>query len=112
MFLLNILTEEILKCHIKDCFKINGNQRIIMPKKVNMLNSKIMKKKSHGLYIIYANVQSILVAESNGKQNPEECYTSKYQGPIGCSYGYKLVCVNNKFSKPFKAYILRWRYCF
>ena len=45
MFLLNILIEEILKCHIKDCFKINGNQRIIMPKKVNMLNSKIMKKK-------------------------------------------------------------------
>ena len=69
MFLLNILIEEIFKCHIKDCFKINGNQRIIMPKKVNMLNSKIMKKKSHGLYIIYANVESILVAESNGKQN-------------------------------------------
>ena len=26
-------TEEILKHHIKDCFKINGKQRIIMPKK-------------------------------------------------------------------------------
>ena len=51
MFLLNILTEEILKCHIKDCFKINGNQRIIMPKKVNMLNSKIMKKKRVMVYI-------------------------------------------------------------
>ena len=51
MFLLNILTEEILKCHNKDCFKINGNQRIIMPKKVNMLNSKIMKKKRVMVYI-------------------------------------------------------------
>ena len=38
-------TEEILKNHIKDCFKISGNQNIIMPKKVNMLNSKIMKEK-------------------------------------------------------------------
>ena len=37
--------EEILKPHIKDFFKINGKQRIIMPKKVNTLNSKIMKKK-------------------------------------------------------------------
>ena len=26
-------TDKILKCHIKDCFKINGKQRIIIPKK-------------------------------------------------------------------------------
>ena len=26
-------TEEILKRHIKGCFKINGKQKIIMPKK-------------------------------------------------------------------------------
>ena len=26
-------TEEILKRHIKDCFEINGKQRIQMPKK-------------------------------------------------------------------------------
>ena len=26
-------TQEILKHHIKDCFKINGKQRIIIPKK-------------------------------------------------------------------------------
>ena len=38
-------TEEILKHHIKDSFKINGKQRIIMPKKANMLNSKIMREK-------------------------------------------------------------------
>ena len=29
-------------------------------------------------------------------------YTSKYQKHIACSYGYKLVCVDDKFSKPFK----------
>ena len=38
-------TEEILKSHIKDCFKINGKQRIIMPKEGNLLNLKIMKEK-------------------------------------------------------------------
>ena len=38
-------TEEILKCHIKDWFKINDNLRIIMPKKVNMLHLKIIKEK-------------------------------------------------------------------
>ena len=38
-------TEEILKRHIKDSFKVNGKQRIVMPKKVNTLNSEIMKEK-------------------------------------------------------------------
>ena len=37
--------------------------------------------------------------EDNLKQNPEESYTNKYQKHIACSYGYKLVCVDDKFSK-------------
>ena len=45
--------------------------------------------------------------ENNGKQNPEELYTIKYQKHVACSYGYKLVCVDDKFSnsKPFKIYL-------
>ena len=43
--------------------------------------------------------------ENNGKRNPEETYTNKYQKQIACSYGYKLVCVDDKFSKPFKSYL-------
>ena len=42
--------------------------------------------------------------ENNGKQNPEESYTNKYQKLVACSYGYKVVCVDGKFSKPFKTY--------
>ena len=38
-------THEILKRHIKDCFEINGKQRITMAEKVNMLNSEIVKEK-------------------------------------------------------------------
>ena len=37
----------------------------------------------------------ILVPENNGKQNPEESYTNKYQKHIACSYGYKLVYIND-----------------
>ena len=36
--------------------------------------------------------------EDNGKQNPNESYTIKYQKHVACSYGYKLVCVDHKFS--------------
>ena len=40
--------------------------------------------------------------EENEKQNPKEPYSKKYQKRIACSYGYKLLCVDDKFSKPFK----------
>ena len=36
--------------------------------------------------------------EDNGKSNPEESYTA-------CSCGYKLVCVDDEFSKPFETYL-------
>ena len=45
------------------------------------------------------------MTENNGKKNPEETYTSKYQKHIACSYGCKLVCVNDKLNKPFKTYL-------
>ena len=50
------------------------------------------------------------------QNNPDESYTNKYQKHVVCSYGYKLcykvwlcydykVCVDDKFSKPFKSYL-------
>ena len=69
---------------------------------VNYLNTKIMRDKVtiYGL----CNFESILMPEDNGKQNPKESYANKYQKHSACSYGYKLVCIDDKFSKPFKAF--------
>ena len=99
------IIEEILKRHIKDCFKINGKQRIIMPEKGEYTTFKNYERKIKSLLIIYADFESILAPENNGKQNPEESCSKKYQKHIACSYGYKLVCVHDKFNKPFKAYL-------
>ena len=55
--------------------------------------------------MIYLDFESIVVPEDNGKQNPNVSYTNKYQKHVACSYGYNLVCVGNKFSKPFKWYL-------
>ena len=41
--------------------------------------------------------------EDNRTQNTSESYTNKYQKLVGCSYDYKLACVNKKISKPFKS---------
>ena len=56
-------------------------------------------------FTIYADFESIFVPEYNGKQNLKDSYTNKCQKHNACSYGYKLVCVDDKFSKPFKKYI-------
>ena len=36
--------------------------------------------------IIYAVFESILIPGDNGKQNPKEFYTNKYQKHVLCSY--------------------------
>ena len=43
--------------------------------------------------------------EDNGNENLNESYNNKYQKHVACSYGYKLVCVDDKFSKPLKSYL-------
>ena len=60
------------------------------------------ERKINSPFIIYEDFESISVPEDNGKQNPRESYTNNDQKHIDCSYGYKLVCVDDKFSKPFK----------
>ena len=99
------ITEEILKRHIKDCFKINGKQTIKIPKKGEYVKFKNFGRKIKSSFMIYADFESILVPGDNGKQNPNESYSNKYQKHVACSYGYKLACVDDKFSKPFKSYL-------
>ena len=81
-------TEEISKAHIKDCFKINVKQKVIMPKKGEHVKLKNYERKR---FTFYVHFESILLPEDYGKQNPEEPYTNKYQKHITCRYGYKLI---------------------
>ena len=75
-----------------------------MPKKGECVKFKHIERKIKSPFLIYADFESILVPQNNGKQNPNESYTNKYQKHVACSYVYKLVCVEDKFSKPFKSY--------
>ena len=60
-------TEEVLKCHIKNCFKMNGKQRIVMPKKGEYVTFQNYERKIKSTFIICADFQSILVLQNNGK---------------------------------------------
>ena len=76
-----------------------------MPKKGEYVKFKNYERKIKSSFMVYADFESILVPEDNGKQNPKEPYTNKYQKHIACSYGYKLVCADDKFRKLFKTYL-------
>ena len=76
-----------------------------MPKKDEFVKFKNYEGKIKSSFIIHADFERILVPENNEKHNPEESYASKYKKHIVCSYGCKLVCANDKFSKPFKTYL-------
>ena len=64
---------------------------------MNIFNLKLWKK-----IMIYADLKSILVPENKRNQNSNESHTNKYQKHVACSYSYQLICVEDKFSKPFK----------
>ena len=61
--------------------------------------------------MFYADFESILVPEGNGKQNPNESYTNKYQKPVACRYACELICVADKFSKLFESYLCEVTVC-
>ena len=68
-----------------------------MPKEGEDITFKNYERsiKNYLPFMISVDFESIVISEDNGKQNPNE----------SCNCGYKSVCVNDKFSKPFKSYI-------
>ena len=56
-----------------------------MPKKGQYVKFKNYERKIKSPFIIYADFESMLAPEDNGKQNPEEPCTNKYQKYIACS---------------------------
>ena len=62
---------------IKDCYKINCKQRVVMPKKGEYVTFKNYARKIKSPFMIYIDFESILVPENNEKQNPKESYRKK-----------------------------------
>ena len=54
------------------------NKEFKFLKELNMLDSKIMKRKKKLPYLISADFESILVPKNNEKQNLSRSYINKY----------------------------------
>ena len=79
-------TEKILKRHIKDCFEINSKQNNKIPKTGEYVKFKNYERKVKSPSIIHRDFERILVSEDN-------------------ICGYKLVWIDDRFSKSFKTYL-------
>ena len=85
----NVLTE-----HKEDCLIINGKQSVKLEK--GTIEFENYFKQIPVPFKIYADFECNL----RGVESYEGSYTKKYQDHVPCSFAYKVVCIDDRFSKP------------
>ena len=75
---------------------INGKQNVKL--KSGSISFKINFKQLPVPFKIYADFECILKKVECDFIKNNSSYTEKYQSHIPCSFAYKVVCINNKFS--------------
>ena len=95
-------SEKILNKHKEDCLVKNGKQNVKVEKE--FISFKNYSRQIPVPFKIYADFQCILKNLDNGTINNDISYTRKYQNHIPCRFAYKVVCVDNKYSKKIVLY--------
>ena len=95
-------SENVLNEHQQDCLLINKGQNVKLEKlfiKFKNFNRQIPVPSK-----IYADFECLLKTVDVGIDNDCFSYTKKYQDHVPCSFAYKVVCIDDKFSKDVKDY--------
>ena len=101
-------SEKVLLEHKKDCLIINSGQNVKLKKRFIEFGN--FNEMIPAPFKIYADFGCLLKEVDTGNvlhsgiNNDCFSYTAKYQNHIPCSFAYKLVCVNDKFSKDLVLY--------
>ena len=90
-------SEKLLLEHGRDSLLINGGQRVKIEK--GFIYFKNYNKQIPAPFKIYADFECLFRNIDSGINNDCFSYTAKYQDHIPCSFAYKLVFVNDKYSK-------------
>ena len=87
-------SKNLLIKHKENCLSINGKQSVKLEKRIIKFENYF--KQIPVSFKIYAafecNLKSVKCKEGS--------YTEKYQDHIPCSFAYKIVCIDDRFSKP------------
>ena len=97
-------SERILTEHKENCLIINGKQCVKLSE-----GSIIFKNYSRQIPVpfkIYADFECILKETRVSEEiiDKNSSYTKKYQNHIPCGFGYKVICIDNRFSKDIVTY--------
>jgi len=92
--------QELLEDHVTDCFAINGTQKTSLPsEKDKTLEFVNHKKQLKVPFIIYADFESITEPIHIAESDPQKSQTCGYQLHTPCSFAYKVVCIDNKYTQ-------------
>ena len=80
------------------CLKINGKQS--MKLRSGLIKFNNCSKQLATPFKIYADFESVLKWVRRDNRGSNVFYTEKYQEHIPCSFAYKVVYIDEKFSKP------------
>ena len=89
--------EKVMKEHKEDCFIVNGCQNVMLEK--GIIEFKGFNKQIPVPFKIYADFECLLKSVDCGVHNDCFSYTSKYQDHVPCSFAYRVVCIDDKYSK-------------
>ena len=87
----------MLNEHKKDCLLINKGENAKLEK--GFIEFKNYSKQIPVLFKISADFECILKSIDRGVDDDFFSYTKKYQDHIPCSFAYKVVCIDDKYSK-------------
>ena len=79
---------------LQHCLSINGAQSVRLEK--GTIGFKNYFRQIPVPFKVYAGFECDL----KSAENYESSFSKKYQDHIPCSFAYKLVCVDDKFTKP------------
>ena len=109
------IKSKIKNTFCKYCLQIFGNERVFIEHKISRLeingrqSAKLrrvsIKFKNHFKQLdvpfnIYADFESVLKGVKSSDWNNNTSHTEKYEDHIPYSFNYKVVCIDDIFSKP------------
>ena len=91
-------SENVLTKHIEDCLSINGKQSVKLKKEITEFEN--YSKQIPVPFKIHADFECNL----KGVESYEGSYPKKDQNHVPCSFAYKVVSIDDSFTKPIGAY--------
>ena len=86
-------SSKVLKCHIKNVLVINHTKLVLLSGKDQYIDFQNFKRLRKAPLITYGNFKPVLISLSDNIHFGPN--TKNYHDHVACSYGYKLICVDD-----------------